>query len=69
MLVVIDHDVVPAVGAPFEVTGKGRVLETQRLERLRHRADIHRSAQSQRDPDEVLGLGEELLAGRQLTDR
>ena len=69
MLVLIDHDLVAAVGTPLEVTGMGGVHSQQRLESLRHRAHIHWTAQSDRETDEALCLRVELLAERQVADR
>jgi len=69
VLVVVDHDLVPAVGASLEVTAVCGVCAQQRLECLRHRAHVHLAAQRHGKADEILGVRVELLAGRQIADR
>ena len=68
VLIIVDHDLVPAVGAAFEMTGMGGVDPQQCVECLRHRGHVHRTAQSQGETDEVLGFSVELLAWRQIAD-
>jgi hypothetical protein len=68
VLVIVDHDLVPAVGTALEMTGMGGVDPQQRVECLCHRAHIHRTTQSQGKTDEVLGFRVELLAWRQIAD-
>ena len=69
MLVVVDHDLVSAVAVALKVPGVRGMYPHQRVEGLRHRRDVYRSAQRDCEADEILRLRVELLADRQIPDR
>ena len=69
MFEIIDHELVTTVGSAAEVTGVRWMHPQQGPEGLRHRINHNRPAQLQGQADEVLGLREELLTGRQIPNR
>lgn len=65
---IVEDDLPAAVGALLEVAVEDRMGRKQRVQRIGQPVDVDLAPHVGRETDEVVGLGEHLLAAGQLAD-